>query len=88
MPIDFFEEFQSLLSLLKAKLPEKDVQYITDLLNAHEWGIALEDVCTQLHEHEVQISPMIYNRIQAIGAKMNMTTNAWKCLDKLVSSTD
>jgi hypothetical protein len=83
-----FEELKSLLTLFQEKLPERDIENINILIEAYEWGLALEDLCAQLHEYDVQISPLVYNRIRAAGSSMHITTNAWQLLEELVSSDE
>lgn len=82
------EELKSLLTLFQEKLPVKDIENIFILIEAHEWGLAFEDLCTQLHEHDARMSPSVYNRIRTIGSRMNITSNAWNFLEELVTSDE
>lgn len=70
----------SLLQELSVYLTEADVEQIRELLQAGEPGIALENLCTQLYEHDGECSSQQYDEIERIGRSMGISPNRWEFL--------
>jgi hypothetical protein len=53
-------------------LPEDDVQRVEDLVRVGEWQVALENLCTQLHEYDIDIEPTTLGIISELGRQLNV----------------
>ena len=53
-------------------LPEGDKERIEDLVRVGEWQIALENLCTQLHEYDVKVSPDLLSKISELGRELKV----------------
>lgn len=56
-----------LFQSVKEKLTENDVNNIETHINAGEWVLAFEDLCTQIHEHQACITQEIYTEFEKVG---------------------
>jgi hypothetical protein len=76
---------QDLLTLLigfKGRLPDADYTSVRDLVEHREWGIGLENLCTQLHEHSIAIGDAELATIQALATVMDLPVEVWGFLAK------
>ena len=53
-------------------LPEADIDSIGVLIDAGEWKVALELLCTQLYEYDVKVSGGERRQLEALGAELNV----------------
>ena len=66
---------------LGGRLPPEQLQYMRDLANAGEPGIALEDLCTQIFEYDVVIGTDLLAKIQDVGQAMKIDPKYWGRFD-------
>lgn len=66
------------------ELPQSDKEHILDFLEAGEWGLALDTLCSQIDENDLRISEGLYQRIQEVGSKMGMDVLQWDFLRRLI----
>lgn len=79
-------ELLELVNAFEKKLSESDIASIKELINAREWGIGFENLCTQLYEFEIPIPTEVYRRIKAIGQYMKIDRNYYTQLESHQSS--
>lgn len=65
---------------LESYLTPDDVQYIWESIDAGEWGIAFEDLCTQLDEHGAKIDRQAYDVLQELGEYYVRDPSYWEFL--------
>jgi hypothetical protein len=53
-------------------LPQPELRQMCELVSAGEPGVALENFCTQLHEHDVSVSPELASEVEAVAAAMGI----------------
>lgn len=71
------------LDLLKGKLPKEDKMQAREEIAAGEYDLAFEIICQQLFEYDVRISMADYQRLEAIGRRMELSEDAWVMLRSL-----
>jgi hypothetical protein len=76
------EQLLSLLERFRACLPATDYVHVRDMLLHREWGVGLEDLCTQLYQHGVKIEPAELETIKALTARMQLSAATWRMLDR------
>lgn len=64
--------FRLLLPTLAGRLGPTDARMVGDLIDHNECGIALESMCTQLHEFDATLSAIELGEIQAISSLLNV----------------
>jgi hypothetical protein len=74
------KETSELFQIIKTDLSDSSVEFILELINAHEWGIALETIYDILSDSEILISGHSYNLIQELAIMMKMNTRDWNSL--------
>jgi hypothetical protein len=73
-----------LLAVLKEAeklLPQSELQGMVELVQAGEPGIALEDFCDQLYEHDVEVPARILTEIAELGCAMGIRSRDWEMLN-------
>lgn len=53
-------------------LPERDIESIHVLIDAGEWAIALETLCTQIYEYDLEPSGVERERLRALGEELGV----------------
>lgn len=53
-------------------LPDRDVESIRVLIDAGEWAIALETLCTQIFEYDLEPSAVEGDRLRALGEELGV----------------
>jgi hypothetical protein len=48
-------------------LPKSDVESITVLIDAGEWRVALEALCTQIYEYDLEVNDAQRSVLNALG---------------------
>ena len=61
-------------------LTEADLDGISSLLEAGEYGIALENLCTQLYEYEIGVSPENRRLLAQVGMRLGVASRYWQML--------
>ncbi|UAA37617.1 MafI family immunity protein [Paraneptunicella aestuarii] len=74
-----------LLVNLSTKLPENDIENIRELVEHGEWGVGVELLCSQLHEHEIVINEIEFQVIKGLVADMELSSDLWMDIEYLVS---
>lgn len=65
-------ELARIASLFRGKLPDGQIQDMMDLARAGEPGVAFENLCIQLYEHDVVVDEEILEALRRIGESMNI----------------
>jgi hypothetical protein len=73
-----------LFQLIKTDLSDISVEFILELIAAHEWEIALETIYDFLDDNQVLISRNTYNLIQRIANTMGIKTRNWHSLESQI----
>ncbi|MCP4371709.1 MAG: MafI family immunity protein [Deltaproteobacteria bacterium] len=68
--IDFIDKFKSFL-------PKDDIESIRELVDAGEYKVAFENLCTQLYEYEIKVEPATVKELDNIGTKMKLNKSLW-----------
>lgn len=66
-------------------LPEKDRNFIIELLEHDEWGVAFESICGAILEDKIPISNEIFGKVCELGKKMDLDSSTWECLHNLIN---
>lgn len=53
-------------------LPTADVESISVLIQAGEWRVALEALCTQTYEHDLDVSDAQRSLLSRLGAELDV----------------
>ena len=53
-------------------LPDHDVESIRVLIDAGEWAIALETLCTQIYEYDLEPSAVERDRLRVLGERLGV----------------
>ncbi len=74
----------ALLEAFEGQLPAEQLAEMRELAEANESGIALENLCSQLHEFDVIVTPEHGREIADLGKAMEMPEGVWlKCIQKV-----
>ena len=57
------------------------IKYLESLLQAGERLIAFEDLCTQLHEHDVHLPTRLLNSLADVGKQLGAKEHYWRLLN-------
>jgi hypothetical protein len=68
---------RAVLVELEGKLPAGDIENASGLIDAGEPGVALENLCTQLHEYDVRVPRFVVAQIAAAGGAMQLEPDLW-----------
>ncbi|HEX7862451.1 MAG TPA: sulfur carrier protein ThiS [Verrucomicrobiae bacterium] len=83
MKLNLNEIEARLLALLQAAnhlLPQGELNGMIELVQAGEPGIALENFCTQLAEHDAEVPASILIAINELGRAMGIQSRYWESL--------
>jgi hypothetical protein len=72
-------------SLAKAGYAER-VQNTLELIEANEYGIALENLCSNLHEFSCPVPRRAYELLEEAGSAMKVDSHYWQLLKPQVVS--
>ena len=72
-------------SLVAAGYPER-VRDAYELLDANEPAVALENMCSNLHEFECRIPARAYEVFAEVGAKLSVDRRHWEILKPQVAT--
>ena len=77
-------ELLSILDVFAKELPDADVHNIKELYLVGEYSVGLENLCSQLYEYEIKITPILFERLQAIGKTLQVKDDTINILQELV----
>lgn len=63
-------------------LPPEQIAEMSELVQAGEPGVALENLCTQLEEYDVRVPPNVVGELRALAMAMGLELSAW--IDRIV----
>ena len=66
------------------KLPQGDIDSIVSLASHREWGVALENLCTQIYEYELKVPRQTFLKIEEMVKKMNLDSTYLDDLSELI----
>jgi len=78
--IPLLDRFRLIVDELSSKLCQYELDEIKDYVEAHEWGVAFEFLCTQLGEADVKCSPEHIERLREIGLELKVKPRYWEDL--------
>ena len=61
-----------LLPNLAGRLPDVDLGNAKNLIEHREWGVGLETLCTQLHEHEITLTKAELDALNVLAAELGV----------------
>lgn len=82
------EEIAKILTQVADDLKPKDLEIVNEYLEVHEYGLALEHICIQLDEYDVNIPESLYSSIENTFKSMEMKESSWNYLKDLVISNE
>lgn len=56
-----------------AGLPDRDVESVQVLIDAGELGVALETLCTQVYEYDVEVTAGLRSRLEDLGEQLGVS---------------
>jgi hypothetical protein len=74
------ERMMSIVHTLSGRLSPTDSENIISLVRAGEWGVALENLCTQLYEYDIDVPVETYQDIASVGEAMGIEPRYWENL--------
>jgi hypothetical protein len=63
-------------------LPESQLDDMRSLNEAGEPGVALENLCVQLYEYDIQVSEEVWDELKLLGSAMGVKEDYWEILSK------
>jgi len=72
-----------LVGALTGALSRPSISNVRLLLNAGEYGLALEMICEAIEDQRVHISSSQYEEIEELGQRMGMGSGTWEGLGAL-----
>ena len=69
-----------LFQIIKPNLSGNSAEFILELIDANEWGVALETIYDLIGDNEMSVSRNAYNLIQQLASMMEMNTRDWNSL--------
>jgi hypothetical protein len=69
-----------LLERFRGRLPNEDYSGVRDLVDHREWGIGLENLCSQLFEHSIPVSDSELAAICELASEMDLPDGTWNFL--------
>ena len=61
-------------------LPQDDIERAEELVYVGEWAVALENLCTQLYEYDVDVSDEILRLIESLARDLGVADRYWAVL--------
>jgi hypothetical protein len=61
-------------------LSQDDIERVEELVQVGEWAIALENLCTQLHEYDVELPAETFGLIEQLGLDIGVADRYWAVL--------
>ena len=69
------------------RLPAEFIEECRSLARDNEWGLAIENLCTQLYEYDVRPSVPELDEIRRLAESAGLKDDTWNFLVSQVSST-
>ena len=63
-------------------LPKETLADAEDLVEHHEYGVALELICQQLYESDVKVSSDLYDQIGGLADSMELAPTTYQFLKR------
>lgn len=78
-------ELLETLAEFSRALPGRDVENIRELFSVGEYGVGLENLCAQIYEYDIRLSPTQFRKIASLGGRMKLDEGTWQILESLVT---
>ena len=75
-------ELEVVLANVAGDLPAQHQENVASLIDAGEFGVAFEILCTQLFEYDVTPQPDDRARLAAVGRRLELEPSVWEVLDE------
>lgn len=63
-------------------IAQERLEECIDLSRHNEWGIALENLCSNLHEVDAAVDATTLDLIERVGTEMTLSPRNWQMLRK------
>lgn len=77
-------EIKRILNQYTDKLPQSDIESIKCLADHGEWGLALENLYTQIFEYDLAISHQSYLKIKNMAKGVGLSSTLLDGLEELI----
>jgi hypothetical protein len=67
------DRLEVLLQQVQGKLPAHDYKAALSFMNSGEYTLTFEHLCESLYEHQVTITPAMYEQLEATGRLLGYT---------------
>lgn len=78
---DIEKSIRRIIDQHRDKLPPERRQDMIELIEHGEWGIAFENLCTNLDDFYVKVSEQTLVELEKTGIKMNIDPSYWQDLE-------
>lgn len=72
----------NVMALSRKLVPAEQLHDMTQLVQAGEPGVALENLCTQLYEYDAALEPDTLKQIETLGKAMGLAPKYWQRLGR------
>jgi hypothetical protein len=78
------QTFCDVIQQIRSKLPQASSIFAEELIQAHEWGIALEMIYDWIDEDEIAITFDVFSSIQSLALAITINSRDWSSLEEYV----
>jgi hypothetical protein len=71
-------ELYALLAETASDLPQQDRDNVASFIEAGEFGVAFETLCTQMYEYDASPSPDALAQLAALGRRLKLEPGVWE----------
>ncbi|HEX2923498.1 MAG TPA: MafI family immunity protein [Chloroflexota bacterium] len=69
-----------LAAAFERQLPKQDIDGVESLARAGEYGVALENLATQLYEYDIAVPGTVLQEIIELGTRLTVDSSYWTIL--------
>ncbi len=77
MPNTLKTGVMQVLESCRGLIPDAELDDMIDLVKHNEWGIALENLCTPLHEPGAALDAVTLHKNERLGSQMRLNPDHW-----------
>jgi hypothetical protein len=78
------EKLSQILNELRSQLPAEGFKISSELAEAGESGMGLDDLCHLIRNAKIVIRRPLYNELASLGAMMEMEEKPWLMLESQI----
>jgi hypothetical protein len=79
------QDILAILAALQGTLDAAEMKEVRDFVEAGEYGIAFETLCSILGDRHAPISPAVVDKLTELGQRMGIDEENWRGLEVEVS---